>query len=138
MPNITVDLSETITSHQGPIKHVTLREPGFAEIMRFGEPYARGYASDGSIVYSAENIDAIRGYIEALIQAPADALLLNQLKTRDTLRLKDAVINFFTSARSKPSADASTSSSSTSTSSTQQAPQSSPSPTSPTGSNAVA
>jgi hypothetical protein len=104
--SITIDLSEPITGHEGPLKQLTLREPRFREIMKFGEPFSRGYATDGSVVYSAENTDAIKGYLEALIQQPANALLLEQLSTTDTLRLKDALVGFFTSARSKLSAEA--------------------------------
>jgi hypothetical protein len=115
--SVTVKLTKPIAGHSGLIKEITLREPRYREIMKFGEPFQRGFTRDGSVAYYVENIDVIRSYIEVLIQAPADALLLEQLETADTLRLKDAVLGFFTTAMSKQSEDTSTSSSSTSTSS---------------------
>jgi DNA-binding LacI/PurR family transcriptional regulator len=106
--SITIQLEKPIVTHEGPVASVTLREPQFAEIMRFGEPFSRGYATDGSVVYSAENSDAIKGYIETLVQQPVDGLLLRQLGTVDSLKLKDALIDFFTTARSKLSQEAAT------------------------------
>jgi len=104
--SITIDLEKPAMVHGSPASRVTLREPGFAEIMKFGEPYSRGYATDGSVVYSAENTDAIRGYIEALVQEPFDGLLVRQFGILDTLKLKDAVLDFFTTARSRLSQEA--------------------------------
>lgn len=111
--DITIKLIEPITGHEGPITEITLREPSYGEIMKFGEPYAQGFSRDGSVVYQAENTDAIRGYIEALVKPPVDALLIRQLKTANSLRLKDAVLGFFQDARSRLSASTQTSSSST-------------------------
>jgi len=106
--SFTIQLEKPIVTHEGPVANVTLREPQFAEIMKFGEPFSRGYATDGTVVYSAENTDAIKGYIEALVQQPVDGLLLRQCGIVDSLRLKDAVIDFFTKARSKLSPEAAT------------------------------
>jgi hypothetical protein len=104
--SITIDLEKPIVTHDGSVSSVTLREPQFAEIMKFGEPFSRGYGTD--VVYSAENTDAIKGYIEALVQQPVDGLLLRQLGTLDSLKLKDAVVGFFSTARLRLSQEAAT------------------------------
>ncbi len=117
----TIELSEPIIVHGGQVKQIVLRDPTYREIMRLGEPFAQGFSRDGSTVFQAENIETIRGYIEALVQPPVDGILIEQLGLADTLRLKDAVFGFFSDARLKLSKTTVTSSSSTSTSSTQSA-----------------
>ena len=104
MADVTIDLADPIQGHGGLVKQITLREPRYREVMKFGEPIARGY--DGNIVYTAENIEIIKSYIAALLKAPddkttpaVDALLIEQLSIADTLRLKDAVLDFFSQAR---------------------------------------
>jgi hypothetical protein len=85
------------------LREVTLRAPGFNEFMTIGEPVAQGWSTDGSVAYAAEDIDKVRRYAEVLIEAPFDGLLLAGLGLSDTLRVKDAVLDFFREARPRPS-----------------------------------
>lgn len=116
MAETTIDLDQPIQAHDGLVKQITLREPRYRDVMQFGEPVARGYSTDGTIVYTAENIDIIRAYAARLIKNPedkgepkVDEQLLGQLGIFDTLRIKDAVLDFFRDARSKIQKSASTS-----------------------------
>jgi Phage tail assembly chaperone proteins, E, or 41 or 14 len=111
MPNVTIKLLDPIMGHGGDVKEIVLREPTYREVMQFGEPWARGYSRDNQVVYQAENIETIRSYIEACFvpnaSGPqADVTLIESLSLADTLRVKDAVLDFFTSARAKALASA--------------------------------
>jgi len=102
----TIDLQEPIVGHDGPISQITLRQPGFREIMRLGEPVSRIFTTDGTMVSVTENIDVIRQYIEALVRPPANPLLIEQLRLADTMRIKDAVLSFFQPAEAPKTTDA--------------------------------
>lgn len=103
MPNTTVTLATPIEGHEGQIKTITLREPKYADVMALGEPsaYAR---SDGGMVFQAEKDGVVQGYIERLLVEPQDPALLLQVSLKDALQLKDAVYNFFQTARTETSA----------------------------------
>lgn len=98
MSNVTVKLATPIEAHEGQLTSVTLREPKYSDMMALGEPasYAR---SDSGLIYTADNDDVIRAYIERLLVEPKDPALLMQLTLADTLQLRDAIFGFFQAAR---------------------------------------
>jgi hypothetical protein len=102
--SVTIKLTTPIEGPDGPISEVVMREPKFAEVMLLGEPVAFA-RSDGGMVYQADNDDVIRGYIERLVEKPADRALLNQCSLTDTLKLREAVFGFFRAARKAISGD---------------------------------
>lgn len=100
MPDKKIPLSRPITGHGETFNEIILREPAYPDIMLLGEPSA--FARDGSgMIYTAEKDDTIRAYIERLLVSPKDSSLLNQLNATDTFQLRDAVHDFFASARPK-------------------------------------
>lgn len=100
MPDKKIPLSKPITGHDVEFTEIILREPAYPDIMALGEPSA--FARDGSgMIYTAEKDDTIRAYIERLLVSPKDSALLNQLNATDTFQLRDAVHDFFASARPK-------------------------------------
>lgn len=106
MPNVVVTLVSPIEG-ESQIKTVTLREPKFDDLMLLGEPkaYAR---SEGGMVYTAERDGVIQAYIQRLLVEPKDPALLVQLCLADTIQLKEAVYDFFQSARQAIAAKSST------------------------------
>ncbi|MCW2276379.1 hypothetical protein GJ654_18805 [Rhodoblastus acidophilus] len=107
---VTIQLiGEPIKSHSGPVTAVTLREPRYSEYSELGEP-ARWAVKDG-VSIRIENDDAIKGYIERCVVAPADSLLLDQAELVDAMRIKEGMLGFFWEARAKISSNSSSSSS---------------------------
>lgn len=96
----TVVLSEPIEGHDDArFSRLVFREPTYRELMALGEPTARAYDVGHGMAYSADKDEVIRQYAEKLLVEPADALLLNQLGLADALRVKEAVLDFFSEAR---------------------------------------
>lgn len=98
MPNVTITLAAPIEGHDGKISQVTLREPKYLDVVTLGEPsaYAR---SEGGMLFQAERDGVVQSYIERLLVEPKDHQLLTQLGLADTLKLKQAVFDFFAAAR---------------------------------------
>jgi hypothetical protein len=98
--SVTIELSTPITGHKGQVSQITLREPKYADVMSLGDPIAFAQGANG-MVYSADKDGVIQAYIERLLVSDngADPLLLNQLGLTDTLRLREAIQNFFADAR---------------------------------------
>jgi hypothetical protein len=98
--SVTIELSAPITGARGPVSQITLREPKYNDVMTLGDPTAFAQGANG-MVYSADKDDVIKAYIERLLvnDNGADPLLLGQLNLTDTLRLREAVQNFFADAR---------------------------------------
>lgn len=91
---VSVPLEGSITTHQGPVSTLTLREPMYDDIMGVGHPYTVHEAEGGQSVVIYDHA-AIRHYAEACVQAPVTALHLSQLGMRDTFALRRAVLSFF-------------------------------------------
>lgn len=91
---VTVPLEGTITTPQGTVSALTLREPMYDDIMGVGHPYTVHEAEGGQSVVIYDHA-AIRHYAEACVQAPVSALHLSQLGMRDTFALRRAVLGFF-------------------------------------------
>lgn len=101
----TVDLAEPIVGHAGPITRIVLREPTARDYFSLGEPSVYARNGDGAI-YSVENAEVIERYIERCIAEPQDSLLIGQMTLADAMRVKGAVLDFFTAARSPGSSSA--------------------------------
>src|SRR5262245_1615460 len=95
---ITIQLAEPLAGHQGPIATVVVREPRAAEFFRLGEPFAYARNADGTI-FTVENAETVKAYLDALIVEPADRLLIEQLSLSDAMKVKETVLGFFTAAR---------------------------------------
>jgi hypothetical protein len=87
----------------GKIGSITLRDPKYADLMALGEPssFAR---SEGGLIYTSEREEVMQAYIERLMIDPVDRSLLQQVSLADAQQLKDAVYDFFHSAREARSA----------------------------------
>lgn len=88
----TITLEKPLSSPKGDISVITMREPTFGDFMKFGETHVFARNRDGTI-YTAESIDVIRQYVEALVDC--DPLLLAQVSLRDARKFKNAVLDFF-------------------------------------------
>lgn len=96
---VTVPLSEPIVGHGEPITEAKLREPTAGEYVTTGEVASWAGNPDGS-TFRIENNATIAAYIELLIVEPKSAsLLLAQASLVDGMRLREAVLDFFTTAR---------------------------------------
>lgn len=92
--NVTIPLDEPIISHGEPIREVIVREPTFQEYLRIGEPYTIAQTPEGAPLV-VENLDAIRGYVEACVIQPKDQLLLEKAGFRVARKLRGTVMSFF-------------------------------------------
>ena len=118
MANKSIDLLTPLLDHSGPVRQVVLREPRAADFFELGDPVA--WARSGDMVYSADKDAVVKAYIDRCVVEPKNTLLLEQLSLADAMRLRDAVIDFFTDARLKTLPQPATSSSSGSGSPTPQ------------------
>ncbi len=97
---ITVQLDEQITTHQGIVTSVTLRQPTYEDFLEFGEVYSYVRTPGGTIIPS-ENTEAIRAYIERLVVLPVTPLLLSNASLKTARAIKGAVVGFFLGESSK-------------------------------------
>ncbi|MGD0024507.1 MAG: hypothetical protein ABSC37_07750 [Xanthobacteraceae bacterium] len=115
---ITIELLDPIKGHNGLISQVVLREPSLRDLFDLGEPQILGFGGTGKgiagqIPFLVEDNKAIGAYFERLVQPPADPLLLGNCSLRDAMKIKAAIVGFFTEARvpsdsSKPDSSSST------------------------------
>ncbi|SEQ48523.1 hypothetical protein SAMN05216548_10515 [Faunimonas pinastri] len=91
-----IKLHDPLVGHDGPIHRVVLREPTVSDVLEFGDPVAVGRTPSGTMIY-AENLEAIRGYVERCLVEPKDHLILEMGGIRLARDLKQAVIDFFQS-----------------------------------------
>lgn len=94
---IEIELTTPIVGHSGPITKVVLRAPLAGDFFLLGEPFAYAASKEG-LVYSAENAEVVRGYIERLLIEP-NALLLANVSLKDAMRIKAVLMDFFSDAR---------------------------------------
>lgn len=111
MKHVTIELSEPIIGHSDPIRRVVLQEPRARDYFALGEPSVYARNPDGT-VYAVENAEVIDRYIERCIVEPKESILLDQMSLGDAMRVKDAVLGFFSDARKKTLPSSSMSSSS--------------------------
>lgn len=113
-----IDLVAPVDFNGQTVTHIQIREPNGSEFIRFGEPYVLT-ASPGGGVVNVEEPGAIEAYCQAIIVAPA-GFPLSALSMADAMRLKEALFDFFSSARRSGSKAGQTSSSAPSDGSTQE------------------
>ena len=96
----------------GEVSEVILREPTLGDFMAFGEPVS--FVQRGDSLYSVENDAAIRSYLEACVLEPKTSAYLRNLGLADAMRVKEALLDFFATARRRLRPPAPSSSPSTS------------------------
>lgn len=99
---VTVELSEAIIGHTGPVSRVVIKEPTAGDYFALGEPSVWGRGADGNS-FIVENVEVVEGYVSRCVQEPNDPLILNQMSLADAMKVKDAVLGFFGEARRKNS-----------------------------------
>lgn len=95
-----IELSAPIDGPNGvKIASITLRDPRFSDFTDLGMPVTYVAVKDGG-GFEQETPSVIRDWIERLYDG--DPNFLAFLNLRDTLALRDAVIDFFREAREPP------------------------------------
>lgn len=101
---IEIRLEEPLVGHGGAISVVKVREPRAGDVLDIGEPIVFARAEQGALI-SVENDDKIRRYIERLTLddtgKPIDPNILAQGSAADIIRIREAVLDFFTEARAR-------------------------------------
>lgn len=93
----TIQLSSPIAGPNGvKITSITLRDPSFGDFVDLGFPVTYVAVKDGG-GFEQETPSIIRDWIERLYDG--DSNFLHFLNLRDTLALRDAVVDFFREAR---------------------------------------
>ncbi|GHE50992.1 hypothetical protein GCM10019059_07720 [Camelimonas fluminis] len=100
MADAVVKLTKPITTHKGAVTELRFREPTFAELRQFGEPYSRAFGKDG-VVISRISYDVVNDYARALVQG-VEPLLLDQCSARDGVAIGDVIIGFFSAPAAGP------------------------------------
>lgn len=84
------------------IPQLVFREPKMSDLIANGEPYIPTRSPDGATIV-VENMAAIAGLAsDCLIEPFGRPAVIDQLALRDALAVKDAIVGFFTDARSDP------------------------------------
>ncbi|MEP9355989.1 hypothetical protein ABLE93_20640 [Xanthobacter sp. KR7-65] len=112
MYSTTIHLVKPLLTHGGPVSVLVLSEPTGRDYLRLGEPVVWGRNPDGT-VFTAENEEVIRGYIDASLPDSVDSFVIDQACLEDAMNIKAAVLDFFRAAQGRRSAQSSTTSSST-------------------------
>lgn len=86
----TITLGKAITSHQGELKSLTIREPSARQFVRHGEPFKVNIRADGSPDIEINN-KAMFAFISDL--SGVDELALEDLSAADFNRARQAVIS---------------------------------------------
>lgn len=116
----SVELTSPIPFGGRHVTALTFSEPKMKQYAQHGEPSVVTRTADGGLVM-VENSDAIFAYARDLVGG--DAGVIEHLSLRDTLAVKEVILDFFADARSDGETAPPGSSSPTSTGS---APETSP------------
>ena len=111
-----VPLTSPITTHEGQVSEIALREPRARDFFELGEPFVRQKVAEAGEVEIIEIPGVVGSYVERCMTKPGPEFLA-QVSLPDALRLRDAVMGFFGDALRAAYPNAATSSSSTSGSS---------------------
>lgn len=112
MSDVEIVLTKPLIGPNGTIGKVIIREPTAADYFKLGDPHSFAQAADG-LILSAEREEVVQAYMKRCVIEPANSMLLEQMVLADAIRVKEAILNFFTAARSTKSQSDATSSSST-------------------------
>ena len=96
--SITISLDTPLTSHDGPVRSIVLREPNGADYIDLGEPFILTQTKDGGF-YHVELDSVIKAYVERCLVEPKEPLLLRQMSLTDAMKVREAIGNFFAAAR---------------------------------------
>jgi hypothetical protein len=91
---VTIKLDTPLVTHDGPLKHIVLREPSYSEYLELGDPFTVAGSRDGQ-AFMVENQEAIRGYIKLCLVEPKDPALLEQATALVARDVKEGVLSFF-------------------------------------------
>lgn len=97
MPNtIKVELSQSFEGHKGVFNELEFREPRWAEIAEFGEPF-KWQDVEGGQRFWVESLPTLRSYAEACLVGPEThvGVTLDRLGVADTRKVLMAVGRFF-------------------------------------------
>jgi hypothetical protein len=92
MTDKTITLSRPITTHEGQVSTITVREPKGKDFFELGDPTTLVRTQHG--LAEIRNDGVIEAYINRCVSVEA-ALLANQLNLRDAMAVRDAVLDFF-------------------------------------------
>lgn len=96
---VTIKLFSPTVFAGEPLNEVTIREPNGRDFTRFGEPFQFFGGGSGPIVMQ-ENEEAVCRYLDAcIVHAMGGAAILPNLGLSDAMRVKEALLGFFTVAR---------------------------------------
>lgn len=101
MADKIIALSKQYEAHGEVFKSVTVREPGFEDLLALGEPYEMQRAAGQDVVI--ENTATVSAYVKRCVTAPGIEKL-GVLSLADARLVRDGVIDFFT--RTAPSGSA--------------------------------
>jgi hypothetical protein len=103
----TIELSQPIKGHRGPVTKITLREPRYRDLMDLGMP-STWVAVPGGGGFEQESFTALEEWVNRLV-VDMDVNFLELLSLKDSLALRAAVRDFFFDAAGvtelKPSTD---------------------------------
>jgi hypothetical protein len=105
----TITLTSPFPGHGGTATTVKLREPKARDYLELGEPRSVMQSPDGAAVF-VDNDLMIKAYVERCIVEPDPLLVVNNTSLADMIAIREAVLGFFTTARStlagaKPKSD---------------------------------
>lgn len=98
MPNVTIKLTKPIEVFGKKLGAIELKEPSGGLYVRLGEPRTLVFNQSGS-GYWVENASAIGAYLDQLIITEAGGeAVMPLLCLEDSMAMKEALFDFFTSA----------------------------------------
>lgn len=98
MPEIeTIKLKKPLESPHGKVFQIVLREPTYTEYLEHGDPYTIA-STEGGALFSVENPEVIKRYINLCLLEPKDPATLLQAGAAVAREVKNRMLGFFQSA----------------------------------------
>jgi hypothetical protein len=99
MADKNVDLTAPIKGHGNRMfSMVRIREPTARDFLELGSPQAPIYGPNGTFTM-ADNDQTIAAYLQRCIREPVADIVLSQVSLADVMRIREALLDFFTDAR---------------------------------------
>lgn len=89
-----INLKTPLEAPEGKVSRIVLREPTFEEYLSYGDPYTIASTDAGSL-FSVENAEVIRRYINLCLVEPKDPAILLQAGASVAREVKNRVLGFF-------------------------------------------
>lgn len=99
MKTATIKLTgEPLMLHGQPVTEIVLREPRGAELFSIGDVYVRTQhiVNDTVSMTPAVDDDAVRAYLERCLVSPGSTSVLDLLGLQDAIKVRRAMLDFFT------------------------------------------